>query len=127
MNDKQQELAGLLTLLRRIASKWPKSGEDVDASHSSLKEYLADDFSRIDLYHGVNSIGAIQETDIEGKNATIYFHDADDVLQRAVFRKVQASEWKLVSLKFQCPICFGTGENEGDDCAMCGGIGWGVS
>ena len=62
---------------------------------------------------------------VQGKIVTIYFYDDNQHLHRAKFRSNNHS-YLLLSLTFECPICFGEGINCDEDCIICGGIGWGA-
>jgi hypothetical protein len=128
MDDEGQEVSHLVSLLKRIIARWPKAEtEEVGAARDSLREYLADGFDVIDLHNCVESVAAVEKTEMKLDGAIVYFYDPDEILQRAVFERQKSEGWKLKSLTFQCPVCFGTGENESAQCVMCGGSGWGAS
>lgn len=112
--------------MNQIVAIWPKPGtEDVEATFSLLRRYLAESFAAIDLQNRVHSVAAMKEVEARSQRAVLYFNDVDEISQRAVFVRSETHDWKLESLKFQCPVCFGTGENDSAKCTICGGVGWG--
>ena len=117
-----------MPLLKNIVMRWPKTaGADLDAIRSGLGSDLADGFDAVDLLNTVDSVVNVEAIEATDRRATIWFSDTDRALQRAVFELSPSGKWQLESLKFQCPVCFGTGINDGEKCGMCGGSGWGAS
>jgi hypothetical protein len=105
---------------------WPKAGiKNADAALSQLREHLAASFDNIDFENRVEAVSTVEEIETGSHGAVLYFYDADRTIHRAVFVRSVRAGWKLESLKFQCPVCFGTGENDGAKCTICGG-GWGA-
>jgi hypothetical protein len=126
-SDNTQGDAILVRLLRQLVAMWPKAGtKNVDAAFSQLREHLAVGFDDIDFENRVESVSAVKKIETSSQGAVLYFCDADKSLQRAIFVRSGPEGWELESLKFQCPVCFGTGGNDGAKCTMCGGGGWGA-
>ena len=115
-----------LVLLQRILRLWPKGEGQQGVAKDRLKAFLAPDFDDIDLIipvPGLRELGPIESTEA---TVTIYFDDAEGCPQRAIFKDIGGQEWKLRSLTFECPVCFGTGKNDETECPICGGSGWGA-
>jgi hypothetical protein len=124
VNDR----AALVAVLKSIVELWPKhASDDITSARSRLQAYLADGFDPMDLLNRVTSVARVRRIVPSSTNAVIYFYDVDEILQRAVFELAKPSKWRLASLKFQCPVCFGGGMNDDEKCIMCGGSGWGAS
>jgi hypothetical protein len=116
-----------LALIRQIVAIWPKPGGGEPADYEEqLAPYLAADFDHVDLLNKVIEVSRIVECETKEDHVVMQFFDSDDCLHRATFTR-HGTQWKLKSLKFQCPFCFGTGENDGHCCSSCGRSGWGVS
>lgn len=128
MMRKYRDEFGLVALLKGIINRWPKTPDvDIAAARHSLGDDLADDFDPIDLLNPVRSIAGVEAIETTGRRITIRFRDSDWELQQAIFESSPVGKWQLKSLKFQCPVCFGTGVNDGEACTMCGSCGWGAS
>lgn len=129
MTSRHQDIHDPLLSLRSIIEVWPKAGhqKEVPSIPSSLSEHLATNFDTVDLRNSVEAVAVVKEVGASAHAATVYFYDTDGTLQRAELTVAEEGRWRLVSLKFQCPACFGTGTNDGDGCTICGGRGWGVS
>ena len=128
MSRKPQDVPDLLPLLKSIVERWPKTGaEDLQHIQRTLSKNLAAGFNQLDLQNRVSAVAGVREvnTTIDSV-AVVDFYDVDGCLQRAIFELSAPAEWKLKSLRFQCPVCFGSGENDGAACSMCDGSGWGV-
>jgi hypothetical protein len=119
----EDSIERLLELLRY----WPTpNGDDPSRSQVTLEPYLADDFDEADLLNKISAIGDLSSVSETDDRVSIEFSDIDGDLHRAVFRRSSSGDWSLSSLKFQCPICFGTGVNMENTCTGCGGSGWGA-
>lgn len=112
--------------LRNIVSLWPKTEIRLTSPSSALKDLVTSDFDVLDLASTISGVAQISEVEVAADSTTIDFLDFDDTPYRAIF-KSQSGDWKLKALKFQCPVCFGTGINEGETCIGCSGIGWGAA
>jgi hypothetical protein len=128
MPTRQLDISGLSLLLQDIVERWPKTGkEDLAEIRKALQRDLADDFDAVDLLNRIESVAEIENVELIDGGAAVYFYDVDGCLQRALFDLPQSDRWKLKSLKFQCPVCFGSGVNDDKECSICGGSGWGAS
>lgn len=128
MSTKNADASVILPLLRSIVELWPKTGtENLEAVQISLRDRLAGTFDTVDLLNHVGSMATIKEFHGGVGSVSVDFSDEDGSLQRAIFELSDTDEWKLRSLKFQCPVCFGTGTNQGRTCTICNGKGWGAS
>jgi hypothetical protein len=87
---------------------------------------LTDDFDSMDLANRVAAVAELSRVEVNDDQAIVEFWDLDGIHQRAKFRRVEG-EWKLQSLSFQCPVCFGTGINDDVTCIGCDGLGWGAA
>ena len=113
-------------LLNEILSWWPKRGDDEVRGRQRLyDQYLAADFDESDFYNYVGSVVAVTKVDVADNFVTIVFSDSDNSIQRAILELPRTGVWRLRSMKFQCPVCFGDGVNDGASCVMCGGTGLG--
>jgi hypothetical protein len=124
--EKEIELL-CISRLRSIVSLWPKKEVRLASPSHALKDLLASDFDAIDLATTISGVAEISDVQIDTGSATIEFLDFDDTPHRAMFKQTQSGEWKLKALKFQCPVCFGTGINDGEKCVGCSGVGWGAA
>jgi hypothetical protein len=108
-----------LPLLKQILALWP--------DRSALHPFLAQGFDPTDLTNPATALRRVEAAEhTNDATVAIQFYDAGGALQRAVFQQVTPDEWKLSSLKVQCPVCFGAGQNEGEECGICAGAGWGA-
>ncbi len=130
MKRAHEDVRDPIPLLNSIVKRWPKPKpgvNDIAAAHRLLQADLADGFDQLDFYNPVASVAEVESVEIAPGRATVFFHDENETLQRAVFGSYESEKWKLESLKFQCPVCFGSGVNDDSTCTICGGSGWGVS
>ena len=103
--------------MRDVLATWPRP----------QPEMLAPGFDKLDLLNPTRGLLKVSETTVHETEARVDFEDASRYPQRAKFMHSEAGVWQLRSLKFKCPVCFGSGENDGAECAICGGTGWGAS
>ena len=116
-----------LTLLRRILVNWPNTWDEAASTRGERSAcFLTDNFDEVDFANNVNSIVEVIAITESDTTIVIVFVGDDGCAHRAVFRTDCDGLWHLESLKFQCPACFGTGDNNGTLCKMCGGVGWGA-
>jgi len=115
----------ILAQLREIVALWPAHETILP---KQMHDLVAKDFELVDLTNRVSAVVAPSRIESIGELASVEFRDADGTLQRAVFRQsTEDGKWRMRSLKFQCPVCFGTGSNDGDICIGCDGSGWGAA
>src|SRR4026207_2036637 len=108
-----------LSLLQQILRFWPKAEGQRGVANDRLKASLAPDFDDTDLIHlvpGLDEVRAIESTEAA---AIIEFVDGEGYPQRATLKGAGGHEWKLQSLTFECPVCFGTGRNDETECPIC--------
>jgi hypothetical protein len=128
MTDNTTIALDPVQFLKQVVALWPTGTSRSETMLDKLRPYLAESFEVVDLLNSVGSIVGIRECEITSQGeASIYFYDRTECRQRAMLERAESSGWKLKSLKFECPICFGIGENDGAICTMCGGSGWGAS
>jgi len=121
MDAKLEE--AILSRVRRIVALWPAHAVVLP---DQLQDFVTHDFESVDLANRVSAVAELSRIEVTDEDAAVEFWDVDGTLQRAVLRRdMREGEWKLQSLKFQCPVCFGTGLNDDTKCVGCGGIGWG--
>jgi hypothetical protein len=117
-----------ITQLHKIVSLWPtETHAAMDTVQPALRNMMTNDFDRTDLLNEIHGVKKILETLVSGDDAAIEFIDTESCHQKAVFKRIESGEWKLQSLKFQCPACFGSGINNESECKMCDGAGWGAA
>lgn len=124
----QGHVSECLSLLHEILQLWPApAGTEPLDYKSRLQPMLADSFCELDLLHRLLGPCEISTTRESPGRVEIEFYDSERWLQKAVFVGERDSTFKLFSLKAQCPVCFGSGENDGEMCGGCSGSGWGAS
>jgi len=120
--------------LNQIVDLWPKSrnGAVIVGSppivSEQLRPLLANEFNPGELAIAFPGPALILAVNHAGAETVIDVHDATNYPWRARFVNVHenASGWRLASLAPLCPVCFGTGTNEGETCVICYGKGWGA-
>ncbi len=128
MNDERLDIESCVVFLKEIIDRWPKANDDEIENHREvLCSYLADGFEDGDLHNKIEKVAKIAAIEKTTQGVRIDFCDLDGYPQRAELHVLPGNELRLRSLKFQCPVCFGEGVNDGDHCGMCGGTGWGAS
>lgn len=117
-----------LTLLRSVIAKLkPFARSLADSKYIVISSYVTDQFDPLDLVVDVGEIKVIEQVESEKEVISIDFIDVGDCRQRAKFAKrITDGSWGMESLKFECPVCFGEGVNDGEACPVCHGEGWGV-
>ncbi len=101
----------------------------LEPRYETVKSYVTEDFDKTDLAAPVGNIKNIERIVSSEDNAILIdFIDSEGDRYRAKF-VVQASSsgWRIESLKFECPGCFGVGINNDETCILCGGKGWGAT
>lgn len=117
-----------IQFVKHVVALWPSRTATIEGVPGTLRPYLAKGFETVDLHNSVELVANVDKVEAMPQGgAIVYFYDEANFLQRAVLERAGSGAWALRSLKFQCPICFGTGENYGATCTMCGGSGWGAS
>jgi len=118
-----------LEFLRQGISLWPNLDihETIDPN-SDLLKYLDKNFDDTDFFNKVYSVDIVDNIfQDEPRTLTIEFYAEGEDLQRAKIGLDSDGKWYLSYLRFQCPGCFGSGENMDTVCILCGGEGWGAT
>ena len=116
-------------LLEEILSVWPVSDDAAERQEqiAKIRPYLASNFDDLDFLNKVYGIREIKKYAESGNEITVEFLDSTGDLNKAWFvRGSTESGWRLRSLRFNCPACFGTGKNDSQTCTLCEGLGWGA-
>jgi hypothetical protein len=117
-----------LATLRRALSFWPKSETEKDLrSNADLAALVTPDFNVVDFQNPLSAVRSVVRVEDAQGGKHVEFEGNDGYPYRAMLVRSPNSEWRLRALKFQCPACFGTGENLGTTCTLCDGEGWGAS
>jgi hypothetical protein len=117
----------LLQRLQEVVAYWPKPGTaSSQTPPPALQRLLAPGFESVDLLNQIAGIEEVVGVSEDAEGVSLQFRDTEDCTQQATFILDKSRDWKLRSLKFQCPICFGSGLNDKKKCPMCGGTGWGA-
>ena len=114
--------------LKQVLEIWPKTNltlDEVKLNHRKMERFLTTEFDYKEMLSPIVGYSEVDSTKIKNEFVTIDFYDCSNDLHRAKF-KIMGSQCFLVSLTFECPICFGQGVNDDNECTMCGGLGWGV-
>jgi len=133
MNDVHNSY---LMFLKQVLNHWPKHNRE--ATKSNLKkntarvaDFISNNFDSEDLLSGIKGFGhAVELTHLNDNLVIIKFFDTGTTLYKAEIKKGSNERLFLVSVKFECPACFGEGileeKNKKIECYICGGSGWGV-
>ena len=115
------------SLLKKVISisQTNESSATVDRS-TQIAPHISLDFDKVDFCNKIDGVTDIESIVETYDRIQFVFHDGDAYPHRAVFQKDCEGNWKLHSLKFQCPVCFGTGVNDANECSICNGKGWGA-
>jgi hypothetical protein len=112
-------------LLQPVVERWAACR--LASSKADLGDLVSPDFDEVDLLNEIVAPVEVDDVTVEPPSVVrVYFHDSTGERNRAEFVGSSEREWKLRALKFQCPVCFGTGTNDDAPCIGCGGIGWGA-
>ena len=122
----QHDEASAVDALRLILERWP--GRDCVRSGlpPDVQRLLDDVVDEADFLSPRSSGVDVKRVAIAAGVATIEFLDSEGYPHRAELRADDSHGWKVLSCKFQCPVCFGSGTNDGERCETCCGNGWGV-
>ena len=113
----------LNTILRTLSEARPAS---VDVLRDMVKELVAHSFDVTDLTNEIDAVQGVVRSYFDGdSNLILEFSDLSGYPHRAEFFKKDS--YRLASLKFQCPSCFGEGVVDNEKCILCGGLGWGTN
>ena len=128
MNERtSQDSNSVIDVVRRAVSTWPRTDAEKDLrSNARFSALVSNDFDVGDLNNQITSVSLVLSAHNNETDANVVFQDVDGYVYRASLISEATSGWRLQSLKFQCPVCFGEGENDGRQCTMCDGSGWGV-
>jgi hypothetical protein len=112
-----------------LLAAWPRSGDSVDVAFVKLARKLDPGFDKSDLANipprGFDRVS--RELRVGDMAKFVVSEGADsESLSLAVLRQDPSGAWKLVSFKFQCASCFGSGVLDGEPCDTCGASGWGL-
>jgi hypothetical protein len=117
-----------IAILRQIVAIWPKpDGTEPVNYREELAPVLTSDFDQVDFVNKIQEVAEIARVSERPNNVEVQFYDVDGYLHKAVFVLEHGIAWRLQSLRFQCPVCFGSGVNDGERCEICRGTGWGAS
>jgi hypothetical protein len=122
----EQPRSEILSRLDQVLRAWPSGWDGGTQAPVALQSLITTDFDLADLLHDLSGVAELLHVESQGDRATVEFLDKGGSPQRATFVDVGANEWRLQSLKFQCPVCFGSGTNDGEVCIVCNGAGWGA-
>lgn len=112
-----------------LLAAWPRRGDSADVAFNGLAQKLDPAFDKSDLANTPSgSFDRVSRELRVGDMAKFVVSEAADPesLSLAVLRRDSSARWKLVSFKFQCASCFGTGVLDGEPCDTCGASGWGL-
>lgn len=109
--------------LRRLGSDVP-----VAERRAAVEDLTTSEFDPVDLAALPPPDATPSRALLVGDQALVVVQDGaegDPFLCRLQRQGVDG-EWRVASLKFQCSTCFGTGDDSGAPCSVCGGNGWGL-
>jgi len=118
-----------LTLLNLIIGKLqPYEKSSLEEKYQEVRHFLTEDFDKTDFFSLPKEIQTLENISSEQKEGIfVYFLDSKNE-QRYLAKFVAPAprnDWKMSSLIYGCPCCFGEGVNNGETCILCGGSGWG--
>lgn len=116
--DAVQELSGL----------WPKDRNESEASiRARLKGKIVDDLPLPSLRTAPGGWRILAPPLIRGDICKCAVSEGQYPFACAMAEmRHRANGWVLTAFEPQCPVCFGTGINNGCLCDFCFGLGWGV-
>ena len=122
-------ITSCVTFVKSLLLSWPKKNNaNIECVMKSMSNSLSQNFDESDLLIGISGIGEVVNTILLSESMVIVeFNDTEGYLYRAKVIKDSSNKMLLEYVKFQCPSCFGSGINDGDECYICGGVGWGLS
>ncbi len=124
-----------LETLKRSLAKWPTS-QDADPAQAlfDLRDEISSDFDHASLVNVPGGRWAVVSKPlVTASRALFLVYSAESDAPNLATMVRERGEWRLQSLKFQCPGCFGTGEltgssrEENQPCYLCDATGWGAS
>ena len=111
-----------ITALKSFAEIISKQDQET-FTRDSVEHIVSENFLNIDIqgFSGnFKSIKSIVDFKQKDKLLEISFKEENDHLHKAIF----SEKGKILAIKFECPVCFGTGFNNDEICDFCS-HGWG--
>ena len=116
----------ILSRLDQVIKAWPNGWRSDQHVSVELQSLITSDFDRADLLHELSGVAELLHVSAQADRTIVEFLDRGGSPQRAIFVDIAPGEWRLQSMKFQCCVCFGSGQNLEETCMVCGGMGWGA-
>ena len=121
-----EAVAQCLVLLRDVAGLWRKTlSESRVEIMARLQPFVSRAFDPADTAVCLAGLVSPVPVEVSRNRVVIEFLEGEGGMEHRAFFELENDSWRLRSLEFVCPVCFGTGENDGV-CSICGGSGWGV-
>jgi hypothetical protein len=114
-----------IDLLQKLVAS--RSGARKLVGRRALGELVDDAFDDASLLDAIRSVREVIAVSQGEEGVLVEFADEDGHPHRARFIETAGGDWKLVSVVFRCPVCFGDGVNDSETCIACDGSGWGAS
>lgn len=116
-----------LRVLHAAIKNWPRTDlEKKRPLDSPIAAFVTSDFDQGDFVTDVADVATILSTEEFDDGKVVIFDGVDEYSYRAVLVDEGSSGWRVRSIKFQCPGCFGDGVIDGLPCILCEGLGWGA-
>jgi hypothetical protein len=116
--------------IEQLLVAWPKSTDEPEESiRSRLRANVADTLSLTSLRTVASGTWQIACAPIVRSNKCKCLVVDTNYPNTRVLIELNAQSdggWSLVAFDAECPVCFGTGINNGCICDLCFGIGWGT-
>ena len=113
-----QLVGDMILLLKKFGEKFV-----MDVEHSDERNALfTPDFPAESLWNALGNlqmIGSIISFEGGAEASYLIFTDQDGYRYRVLFNSSSGFGYRIEDLHSECPICFGTGFNDGSNCEMC--------
>jgi hypothetical protein len=123
-------LERMQAILLEWRNRLPRAPEITSVQSLQVPEFIRDlvteEFDPADLLCRASGVRRIVKVSTEAADFVVEFEDSSGEPYRAILRQADLGRWSIRALKFQCSLCFGTGQNDGSECLLCQGTGWGV-
>jgi len=125
-----------LETLRKALSIWPTTQDaDLVQLREAFSGIVSADFEQVDFLNIPDGgrWGIVSKPLASDSRAVFLVYPTGSDTPNLAVLVLEPGGWRLQSLKFQCPGCFGTGEltgrsiEENQPCYLCGATGWGAS